>query len=157
MLAEEDIQFIRSHLSEWIATESLASPPVVYEIELRERMVRVEEALKNQGEELKAQRHIIEKILVQMDKRFEQSREETNKQFEQSREETNKRFEQTDKKIDLLREDSQRNFDKMEQQFGVFNQNLMDIQKEIRMQIIWSFGMLVSVGGLVVGILKVLN
>jgi len=38
MLAEEDIVFIKTHISEWLAEQSLGKPPVVYEIELRERM-----------------------------------------------------------------------------------------------------------------------
>ena len=49
-LAEEDIQFIKDHLGEWLAEQSLGKPPAVYEIELRERMVRVEEELKHQRE-----------------------------------------------------------------------------------------------------------
>jgi len=72
MLAEEDIEFIKTHISEWLAEQSLGKPPVVYEIELREWMVRVEEALRHQGEELKAQRELIKEVLHQMDKRFEQ-------------------------------------------------------------------------------------
>ncbi|EGV27626.1 hypothetical protein ThidrDRAFT_4555 [Thiorhodococcus drewsii AZ1] len=42
-LAQEDIAFIKQHLGEWLAEQSLGKPPAVYEIELRERMVRVEE------------------------------------------------------------------------------------------------------------------
>ena len=80
MLAEEDIEFIKTHIGEWIAEQSLGKPPVVYEIELRERMVRVEEALKHQGDELKAQRELIQTILTQMDKRFEQ----VDKRFEEN-------------------------------------------------------------------------
>jgi len=80
VLAEEDIEFIKTHIGEWIAEQSLGKPPVVYEIELRERMVRVEEALKHQGDELKAQRELIQTILTQMDKRFEQM----DKRFEQN-------------------------------------------------------------------------
>lgn len=63
-LAQEDIQFIKDHLGEWLAEQSLGKPPAVYEIELRERMVRVEE-------ELKHQRELIKTILVEMDKRFD--------------------------------------------------------------------------------------
>jgi hypothetical protein len=63
-LAEEDIQFIKEHLGLWLAEQSLGKPPAVYEIELRERMVRVEEELKNQ-------RELIKTVLEQMDKRFE--------------------------------------------------------------------------------------
>jgi len=68
-LAAEDLRaiedHIKSHLSAWLAEQSLGKPPVVYEIELRERMVRVEE-------ELKHQRELIKTVLEQMDKRFEQ-------------------------------------------------------------------------------------
>ena len=49
-LAQEDIQFIKDHLGAWLAEQSLGKPPAVYEIELRERMVRVEEELKHQRE-----------------------------------------------------------------------------------------------------------
>ncbi len=64
-LAQEDIEFIKQHLGEWLTEVSLGKPPAVYEIELRERMVRVEEALKHQGE-------LIQQLIQQMDKRFEQ-------------------------------------------------------------------------------------
>ena len=66
-LAQEDIQFIKEHLGEWLAEQSLGKPPAVYEIELRERMVRVEE-------ELKHQRELIKSILERMEKGFEAGR-----------------------------------------------------------------------------------
>ncbi|SFM31820.1 hypothetical protein SAMN05421721_102288 [Ectothiorhodospira mobilis] len=46
-LTESDIQYIKDHLGQWLADQSLGQPPAVYEIELRERMVRVEEELKH--------------------------------------------------------------------------------------------------------------
>ena len=64
-LAQEDIEFIKQHLGEWLTEVSLGKPPAVYEIGLRERMIRVEEALKHQGE-------LIQQLIQQMDKRFEQ-------------------------------------------------------------------------------------
>lgn len=63
-LAQEDLDYIKAHLGTWLAEQSLARPPVVYEIELRERMVRVEE-------ELRHQRELIKAMLEQMEKRFE--------------------------------------------------------------------------------------
>jgi transcriptional regulator GlxA family with amidase domain len=71
-LAEEDIQFIKDHLGEWLAEQSLGKPPAVYEIELRERMVRVEEELKHQRELLKAILEQMEKRFEAMDRRFEE-------------------------------------------------------------------------------------
>lgn len=86
-LAQEDITFIKNHLGEWLAEQSLGKPPMVYEIELRERMVRVEE-------ELKHQRELMREGFERMDKRFEQ---------------VEKRFEQVDKRFDemLKRHDQQ--------------------------------------------------
>ena len=53
-LVPEDIENIKTHLGEWLAEQSLGKPvavyEMVYEIELRERMVRVEEELKHQRE-----------------------------------------------------------------------------------------------------------
>ncbi len=69
---EEIAQYIKNHLSEWISGEWLSSPPHVYEIELRERMVRVEEELKNQRELMKQGFELMEKRFEQVDKRFEQ-------------------------------------------------------------------------------------
>ena len=34
-LAQEDIEFIKQHLGEWLTEVSLGKPPAVYEIELR--------------------------------------------------------------------------------------------------------------------------
>ncbi|MEA3642532.1 MAG: hypothetical protein VBE63_21700 [Lamprobacter sp.] len=65
-LAQEDIDFIKTHLGEWLAEQSLGKPPAVYEIELRERMVRVEEALKHQ-------RELMREGFERMDQRFEQA------------------------------------------------------------------------------------
>ena len=90
-LAQEDIEFIKQHLGEWLTEVSLGKPPAVYEIELRKRMVRVEEALKHQGE-------LIQQLIQQMDKRFEQVDlrfEMIERRFEQ----VDKRFEQMDQRF----------------------------------------------------------
>jgi hypothetical protein len=79
-LAEEDIAFIKAHLGEWLAEQSVGRPPLVYEIELRERMVRVEE-------ELKHQRELMREGFARMDERFAQA---------------DKRFEQMDKRFDEM-------------------------------------------------------
>jgi hypothetical protein len=71
-LAQEDIEFIQKNLGIWLAEQSLAKPPVVYEIELRERMVRVEEELKHQRELMRQGFEQIEKRFAQIDRRFEQ-------------------------------------------------------------------------------------
>ena len=70
-LAQEDIDFIKKHLGEWLAEQSLGKPPAVYEIELRERMVRVEEELRHQRELMREGFAQMEKRFEQIDKRFE--------------------------------------------------------------------------------------
>jgi len=94
-LAQEDITFIKEHLGEWLAEQSLGKPPAVYEIELRERMVRVEE-------ELKHQRELMRQGFEQVEKRFEQ----VEKRFEQ----VDKRFEQIDKRFDEMLKRGDRHF-----------------------------------------------
>jgi len=89
-LAQEDIDFIKTQLGEWLAEQSLGKPPAVYEIELRERMVRVEE-------ELRHQRELMREGFAQMEKRFEQ----IDKRFEQ----IDKRFEQVDKRFESIQQD----------------------------------------------------
>jgi hypothetical protein len=90
-LAEEDIQFITEHLGLWLAEQSLGKPPAVYEIELRERMVRVEEELKNQ-------RELIKTILVRRDKRCDA----VDKCFEAIRQTMDSRFGASDRRFDEL-------------------------------------------------------
>jgi acyl carrier protein phosphodiesterase len=125
VLQDEDIEFIKRHLGEWLAEQSLGKPPAVYEIELRERMVRVEE-------ELKRQRELIRTILEQMDKRFDAMQQQLDKRFEQ----VDKRFEQVDKR-----------FEQMDKRFE-------ELTRRIDRFMVWSFGITLSTGGLVVALLK---
>ena len=81
----------------------MSKPPAVYEIELRERMIRVEE-------ELKHQRELMQQGFAMMDKRFEAA---------------DKRFEEITSRLDRF--------------------------------MVWSFSTTVTVGGLVVAILKLWN
>lgn len=80
-----------------------------FEIDIRERIVRVEEELKNQ-------REILNLMLAQMDKRFEMSEkrfEQVDKRFEQ----VDKRFEQVDKRFEELREDMNSRFSVVDRRF----------------------------------------
>ena len=95
-LAKEDYQameeYMRNFLSSWLSEQE--KPPFVPmgEIEIRERIVRVEEELKNQRELMKQGFELIEKRFEQIDKRFEQ----VDKRFEQ----IDARFEALTKRMD---------------------------------------------------------
>ena len=127
-LAEQDIAFIKQHLGEWLAEGSLGKPPAVYEIELRERMIRVEE-------ELKHQRELMQQGFVMMDKRFEELQHQMDKRFDG----VDKRFEAVDKR-----------FEAMDKRFE-------EITRRLDRFMVWSFSTTVTVGGLVVAILKLWN
>ena len=94
-LQEEDLKqitvYVREHLDEWMWEKRLGKPLEVYEIELRERTVRVEE-------ELRHQRELMREGFSRMDRRFEQ----VDRHFEELREDMNRRFEQVDQRFEQL-------------------------------------------------------
>ena len=145
-LAQEDIEFIKQHLGEWLTEASLGKPPAVYEIELRERMVRVEETLKHQGE-------LIQQLIQQMDKRFEQVDlrfgmiekrfEQIDKRFEEFQRQMDRRFEQVDKR-----------FEQVDKRFEQMDQRFVELQRRMDRFMFWSLGMTLTVGGIVIAVLK---
>jgi len=96
-IAQEDLRqigdYVKNNISDWIAEQGLGKPPVVYEIELRERMVRVEE-------ELKHQRELMRQGFNQIDKRLDLMQADMDKRLELMRADMNKRFEQVDKRFE---------------------------------------------------------
>jgi len=120
--------YVREHLHEWLAEDSLGKPPRVYEIELRERMVRIEEELKNQ-------RDLMQQGFSLMDKRFEESQanskqlieliekrfDAVDKRFEDS----NLRFEAIDKRFDAI----DKRFEDINQRFEAVNKRFEDINQ----------------------------
>jgi len=145
-LAQEDIEFIKQHLGEWLTEVSLGKPPAVYEIELRERMVRVEEALKHQGE-------LIQQLIQQMDKRFEQVDlrfEMIERRFEQ----VDKRFEQVDKRFEEFQRQMDRRFEQVDKRFEQMDQRFVELQRRMDRFMFWTLGMTLTVGGIVIAVLK---
>jgi hypothetical protein len=149
-LAREDIEFIKAHLGEWLAEQSFAKPPAVYEIELRERMVRVEE-------ELRHQRELIQTILVQMDKRFDA----VDKRFEQMQLNMDKRFEAVDKRFEQMQLNMDQRFDAVERRFEAtdkrfeaMDKRFEELTRRLDRFMFWSFGLTVSVGALVVAAIR---
>jgi len=153
-LAQEDIEQIQELIRQSIlATPEVGNANVRYELELRERTTRVEEELKHQRELMLTGFAQMEKRFEQVDKRFEQVDkrfEQVDKRFEQMHSDLNKRFEQVDKRFEQI----DKRLEQIDRQLEKQSQAIMDIHQEIKLQMRWSFGVLLGVGGLVVGILK---
>ena len=129
-LTNEDIEFIKTHMGEWLTEQSLGRPPAVYELELRERMVRVEEELKHQRELMQQGFDQVNKRFEQVDKRFEQ----VDKRFEQVEkrfEQVDKRFEQVDRRLDEMIRRHDRHF-------------------------MWLIGFIATMTGILIGVVKFL-
>ena len=130
-LVKEDLRQIEALVEELLAKKSgaggfhneesqRASVSSFSDREIFERILNVEL-------ELKYQRDLIEKVLHQMDKRFEELREDMNRRFEQVdkrfeelREDMNRRFEQVDKRFEELREDMNKRFSQLFWFIGLF-------------------------------------
>ncbi|SHE22339.1 hypothetical protein [methanotrophic endosymbiont of Bathymodiolus puteoserpentis (Logatchev)] len=182
-LAQEDIEQIQALITKSIqVTPEVGNANVRYELELRERTTRVEEELKHQRElmlagfaqmdkrfeQVEKRFEQVDKQLEQVDKQLEQMRnesdrrfEQVDKQLEQMRNESDRRFEQVDKQLEQMRNESDRrfeqvekHFEKIDKQFELQSKSIMDIHQEIKLQMRWSFGVLIAVGGLVVGVLR---
>ena len=97
-LAQKDVEeicgYVKENLPEWLAEQSLGKPPRVYEIELRERIVRVEEELRHQRELMRQGFEAMDRRFEAMEKRFEA----VDKRFEA----VDKRFEAMDRRFDDL-------------------------------------------------------
>ncbi len=49
-LVQEDSDFVKRHLGNWLTEQGFGKPSAVYELKLRVGMVRIEEELKHQRE-----------------------------------------------------------------------------------------------------------
>ncbi|WP_341328094.1 hypothetical protein [Methylotuvimicrobium sp. KM2] len=130
-LAAQDIEQIEAIVLRVLAERTEGkSGTVRYDLELRERFVRVEE-------ELKHQRELMLEGFKQMEKRFEQME----KRFEQ----VDKRFEQVDKR-----------FEQVDKRFEQQHHEIMMLHQEIKVLMRWGFGALIGLSGLIVGLFRLM-
>jgi len=152
-LGQEDIEFIKEHIGVWLAEKSLGQPPVVYEIELRERSVRVEEELKHQRElmlqgfrQMDERFEQVERRFEQIDKRFEQ----VDKRFEAMQKQMDKRFEQVDKRFEQV----DKRFEQVDKRFEQSDRRFESLTRRIDRFMVWSFGITMAVGGVVIAAIR---
>ena len=132
-LAQEDIDQIQDLIKKFISeSPETLNANVRYELDLRERTIRVEE-------ELKHQRELMLEGFKQVDKRFEQ----VDKRFEQLVEQMNKRFEQVDRRLDQV----DKRIDQIDKRFE-------EIGRRLDRFMFWSLGITVSCAVFVVNYLK---
>ena len=125
-------KYVQEHLTEWLPEQPYRSAGIIYPIELGERMVRVEEELKNQ-------RELMKQGFDQIDRRIELMQVNMDKRFEQ----VDKRFEQVDKR-----------FESVNKRFDEVNNRLKAIESKMFQFMVWSFGFTVTVAGIVIGVIK---
>jgi len=129
-LAQEDIEQIQKLINQsCLKNQYESNQNIHYELEIRERIVRVEEELKNQ-------REIILEGFKQSDKRFEQ----VDKRFESVQHNMDKRFEQVDKRFESMQ--------------STINNGFKEINRRMDRFMFWSLGITISVGLFVVTYLK---
>ena len=135
-LKKEELQiigeYVQSHLTEWLPEQIHTSTSFNCPIDLTERMVRVEEELKNQ-------RELMKQGFDQMDKRFDQMKFNMDKRFEQ----VDKRFEQVDKR-----------FEQVDRHFDEVNTRIENMNARMFHFMIWSSGFAATVAGIVIAVIK---
>jgi len=95
--------YVRLHIHEWLGEGEVSRSSRDRELDQRDRIIRVEESLKNQQDLMRQGFENMEKRFEQIDKRFEQ---------------VDKRFEQVDKRFEELRQDTNRRFEQVDKQFN---------------------------------------
>lgn len=144
-LAQQDIDFIKDHLEDWLAEKSLGKPIDLYRLELQERIIRVEEELKSQQTLMRQGFEMMKERFEQVDKRFESMQAQMDKRFEQ----VDKRFEQMDKRFESIQA-------QMDKRFESVHQDIRELQRRMDRFMVWSFATTVTVGGLVITALKLM-
>ena len=140
-LAQEDLQQIQLLIEQSMSTHPEAAfANVRYELDIRERIVRVEE-------ELKHQRELMLQSFEISSKRFEEMRIDMNKRFEEMRTDMNKRFEQVDKRFEQVEkhfEQVDKRFEQIDKRFEQIDKHLTIITNRMDRFMFWSLGLTVS-------------
>ena len=133
-LAQEDLEQIQQLIHQIIgARPEVINANVRYELEIRERIVRVEE-------ELKHQRELMLQGFEMSNKRAEELRADMNRRFEQ----VDKRFEQIDKRFEEMRADMNNRFEQVDKRFEQIDKHLTIITNRMYRFMFWSLGLTIS-------------
>ena len=142
-LAKEDMDLIKAQFEAWLAELLPEQKPGVYDLELRTRMLKVEEELRHQRELMQQGFAMMEKRFEQVDKRFETLQHNMDKRFEQvdkRLEQVDKRFGQVDKRFESIQETMDKRFDALTNRIDRFMR--------------WSFALTLTVAGIIIAVPK---
>jgi chromosome segregation ATPase len=129
-LGQEDLIQIQQLIDKTLASRPEAvNANVRYELDIRERIVRVEE-------ELKHQRELMLQGFENSNKRFEEMRIDMDKRYEQ----VDKRFEQIDKRFEQV----EKRFEQVDKHFEQIEKHLTIITQRMDRFMFWSLGLTVS-------------
>jgi chromosome segregation ATPase len=129
-LGQEDLIQIQQLIDKTLASRPEAvNANVRYELDIRERIVRVEE-------ELKHQRELMLQGFENSNKRFEEMRIDMDKRYEQ----VDKRFEQIDKRFEQV----EKRFEQVDKHFEQIEKHLTLITQRMDRFMFWSLGLTVS-------------
>ena len=153
-LAQVDIEEIEILIERCFSRRPEAlNANVRYELDLRERTIRVEEELKHQRELMLDGFRQMEKRFEQVDKRFEQVDkrfEQMDKRFEDLIKQMEKRFEQVDKRFEQV----DKRFEQVDKRFEQVDKRFEDMVKRLDRFMFWSLCITVSSALFVVTYLK---
>ncbi len=102
-----------------------------YDIQLIERMTRIEEELRSQRELILKQNETMQFGFTQMDKRFEQ----VDKRFESMQKQMDERFTAVDKRFEMMQKSMDNRFEQVDKRFDDVNKRFDDVNKKFSMMV----------------------
>jgi hypothetical protein len=142
-LTQEHSDFIKANMADWLVEQSTGRPAAVYEIELRERMVRVEAELKREHELTHVGFPRMDERFAQLDQRFELM----DQRYLELRQDMPARFEQVRKRFEQV----QRRLDRQDQRFETFDARCDEMMRRHDGHFLWPIGFITIVGTLIIG------
>jgi len=144
-LAKEDLEQIQLLVDKAISQAQINVEPVLsnvrYDLEIRDRTLKVEEELKHQRELMLQGFQSMEKRFEVVDKHFEA----IDKRFEA----VDKRFEAVDKRFEDQRNETNQRFEYMEKQFESIRKDMLfgfsEVNRHLQRFMFWTFGLITSV------------
>lgn len=133
-LADADLQQIKRHFSAWLVEANLEARPSQFDLQVQERVARIEQGMDHQLELMRNGFALVETQFEQVDKRFEQ---------------VDKRFEQVDKRFDQI----DKRFEQIDQRLGANDDRFDYLTQRIDRFMAWSMGTTITLSGVIITLL----